>query len=87
MKHKSYIIANTLAITVSLIYVVCAMAIVFFPDLAMTIAQSWFHGLDLAKISTPNVTPGSFILGFITATAGAWLVGYIFTFVYKQFAK
>ena len=87
MKKQTYMIANTLAVTVAVIYVFCALSIVLFPDLAITVAQSWFHGLDISKISSQNVTASSFVLGLITATGGAWLVGYLFTFVHKQLAK
>lgn len=87
MKHEPNATANAVAVTVALIYVVCAVVVVLLPDLAMSVAQSWFHGLDLSKISAFNVTPGSFVLGLITSTAGAWLIGYVFANVYNYFVK
>lgn len=87
MKHEPNATANALAITVAILYVVCRIAVALFPDLAMSVAQSWFHGLELSKVSGWNLSMGSFILGLITSTAGAWLVGYIFASAYNYFAK
>ncbi len=87
MKHEPNVTANATALTVGIIYLVCAGAVVLLPDLSLTIAQSWLHGLDLSKISVVNVTLGSFILGLITSVAGSWTVGYIFASAYSYFSK
>jgi len=87
MKHEPNATANALAVTIGIIYVVCAAAVVLFPDLAISVAQSWFHGLDLSKISAFNVSLGSFILGLITSVAGSWLIGYVFANAYNYFVK
>lgn len=87
MKHQPYVTANALAVTTAVIYVVCALIVALLPDLSMAVAQSWFHGIDLAKISSFNITFGSFLLGIITATAGAWLIGFVFAKTYNKFAK
>ena len=87
MKIDKLAFANALAATTAVINVLCALAIALAPDLAMTIAQSWFHGLDLSRISSWNVTVGSFVLGLVTLTALAWGAGYGFAFAYNLFAK
>ena len=87
MKHEPNATAKALAVTTAVIYVVCAAAVVLLPDLTMSVAQSWFHGLDLSRISVFNVTWGSFIQGLITATAGTWLVGYLFASTYNYFLE
>lgn len=87
MKHEPNVTANATAVTIAVIYIVCAAAVVLLPDLSLVIAQSWFHGLDLSKISAVNVSLGSFILGLVTSTAGGWLIGYIFATVYNYFLK
>ncbi len=80
--------ANAMAVTVAFIAVVCALAIILAPDLSLGIAQSWFHGMDLSKVRT-TVSPsmGSLLYGWITATIGGWLVGYVFASAYNMFAK
>ncbi len=88
MKHDPMATANAMAVTVAFIAVVCALAIILAPDLSLGIAQSWFHGIDLSKVRTV-VSPslGSILYGWITATIGGWLVGYVFASVYNWFAK
>ncbi len=87
IKHEPNTTANATAVTVGVIYVACVITVVLLPDLSMTVAQSWFHGLDLSQISTFNVTVSSFILGLITSVGGSWLIGYIFATAYNYFAK
>ncbi|OGY17388.1 MAG: hypothetical protein A2784_02820 [Candidatus Chisholmbacteria bacterium RIFCSPHIGHO2_01_FULL_48_12] len=87
MKHEPLVTANAIAVTVAALYVVCRIAVALFPDLAMTVAQSWFHGLELSKVSGWNLSLGSFILGLITSAAGGWLIGYVFANSYNYFVK
>ena len=87
MKHEPNATANVAAVTVAVVYIVCRVAIVLFPDLVMTIAQAWFHGLELSKVSGWNLSLGSFILGLVTSSGGAWLVGYLFANAYNYFVK
>lgn len=87
MKHNPVVTANAAALTIAVVYVICAVSILLFPGLSMTVAQSWFHGLDLSKISAFNVTFESAMQGFITATIGSWLVGYLFGWSLEKFSK
>lgn len=80
--------ANAAAVTVAFIAVVCALAIILAPDLSLGIAQSWFHGIDLAKVRIePTFTLGPLIYGWVTATIGGWIVGYVFATAYNLFAQ
>ncbi|MEK7177989.1 MAG: DUF5676 family membrane protein [Patescibacteria group bacterium] len=87
MKHNPNVTANAVAVTTAIIYIVCRVGVSLFPDLSMTIAQSWFHGIQLTQISELNFSLGSFILGLVTLTVGTWLVGYLFANLYNYFAK
>ena len=87
MKHEPNATANAAAVTVAALYVVCRIAIALFPDLAMSVAQSWFHGLELSKVSSWNLSMGPFVLGLVTSAISAWLVGYIFATAYNYFVK
>jgi len=87
MKHDVPGTAKATAATVGVIYIACALAIMLLPNFSMTIAQSWFHNLDLSKISGSTVTVGSFILGLVTSTTGGWLIGYVFATAYNYFVK
>lgn len=85
MKYDADTTAKATGITVGILYLVCAFSVILFPGLAMSVAQSWFHGLDLGKISGFSSTPGSLILGLITSVAGGWLVGLVFASTYNYF--
>lgn len=87
MKHDPNVTANATAVTVVLIYVVCAAAFILLPKLSMTFARSWFHGIALDRFGSAVVTAPSFVLGLVTATGGAWLVGYVFASLYNYFLK
>lgn len=86
MKHDPIATANAMAATVAFIAVVCALAIILAPEVSMGIAQSWFHGIDLNKVRTSvNPSLGSLLYGWITATIGGWVMGYVFARVYNFF--
>ena len=87
MKHDPVTTANALATTVAVIYVACRVLIGLFPDLSFTIAQSWFHGIQLTKLGTWDLTLPSFFLGLITATIGTWLIGWCFAHCYNFYLK
>jgi hypothetical protein len=87
MKHDPKATANGAAVTVAIIYIICRVGVFLFPDLSMSIAQSWFHGIQLTQISELRLTSGSFVLGLVTSMIFAWLVGYLFANLYNYFAK
>lgn len=85
--NKAYAIPNSLAVTTAIIYVACRILVGLFPDAFFAIAQSWFHGIALSKLGAWSLTLESFILGLISSTITAWVVGFIFIKVYKLFNK
>lgn len=87
MKHNPITTANAAAVTTAIVYVVCRFLVGLFPEVSMNVARSWFHGIDISKISAWNLSTESFFLGIISATVFAWLVGYLFANLYNYFAK
>lgn len=87
MKLSASAFANASTLSVMGLYVICRLAFLLFPDLAMAVANSWFHGIDLTKIASFNVSPGSFILGLVSISAVTWITGYVFVRVYNLFIK
>jgi len=84
---KDYSIPNALAATTAIVYVVCRVLVGLFPDASFAIAQSWLHGIELSQLGAWNLTAQSFILGIISLTVTAWIIGYIFIAVHKSFSK
>lgn len=87
IKHDPIATANAMAATVVFVAVVCALAIMLAPDLSLGIAQTWFHGIDINKMRMAvNPSVGSLLYGWVTATIGGWVVGYVFACAYNVFA-
>ena len=82
MKEQEF--ANALAAVTGIVYVVCSLSVALFPGFSKVVGQSWFHGMDIDLIWTGSPR-GNFLLGFITAVIGMWLVGWAFAWVYNQF--
>lgn len=78
---------NALAVTTAIIFVLCRILVGFFPDAFFTIAWSWFHGIEVNKLGAWNMDVPSFILGLVSATITAWIIGYIFSKIYRLVAK
>lgn len=84
MKHNPMATANAAALTIGIFYIVCRILVGILPDLMQTIAQSWFHGLTLGSWS---LNSGNFVLGILSASVTAWIVGYTFAVSYNSFTK
>jgi hypothetical protein len=87
MKHHPTATANTIAATIAVIYIVCAAFFVLAPDLSMEIAKTWFHGIDISQLDARTTTVGSFVLGLVSATIGAWGAGWLFATFSHYFSK
>lgn len=87
MKLNASAFANASTISVMGLYVICRLAFLLFPDIVMAVANSWFHGIDLTKIASLNLSLGSFILGLVSISALTWITGYVFVRIYNLFIK
>ena len=87
MKKDLNTTAHASAVTVAILYVVCRLLVGLFPKLMMTIAQSWFHMVGLSNEAAWNLSLESFILGLLSTTVSAWIVGYFFAVNYNFFLK
>ena len=80
------------AVTVSVLYSACALAVVLYPDGSIGFFNAWFHGLDLALLKPPGGRPltlGQFFYGLVGAAAVAFvftasLAGFYNVFAHQQ---
>lgn len=79
--------ANAAGVTTAVIFVACRLLVGVLPDFMFTVAQSWFHGVTLTRLDTWNLTTSAFILGLVSSTVFAWLVGYLFAVMYNKFIE
>lgn len=85
MKKDPNATALAAACTTALLYVLCRVAVEVAPDFMFSVGQSWFHTIQFTKMQTWNVPAGSFVLGLVSSSATAWLVGYVFALFYNTF--
>jgi len=77
MKDKKMAVANSFALAMAVIWIICSIAVWLLPDLSMAISNWWMHGLDMRVMGVWNLTLANFIMGGLTAIVSAWLAGWI----------
>lgn len=87
MKHDPRATASAAALTVGILYIVCRVAVGMFPSFSYTVMQSWFHGLAITPVAGWGLSSTAFVLGLVTATASAGIVGWCFAHCYNMFAR
>ena len=78
-----------LAVTVGIIYVVCAVAVALFPDGTLAFFSTWAHGVDLTLVKRPATKPltaGEWIYGFVSAVAAGYLAGALYGWARNLFS-
>lgn len=80
-------LANAMAATTGVFFVVCRLLVSLFPDLMFSVAQSWLHGIELTKLVSLDSSIQTFIVGLISSAITVWIFGYIFGATYNYFNK
>ena len=78
------------AVTFSVLYSACALAVALFPDGTISFFNAWFHGLDLALLKPPGgrpQTPGQFFFGLVSAGAVSFAIAATIAVSYNFFAR
>ncbi len=71
MKKEKIVLANALALTAAILWVVCSLLIAVFPAFALTVTTWWMHGLALSAMGTWNLTWSNVLLGGETLIVAA----------------
>jgi YHS domain-containing protein len=77
-----------LAVTGSIVYVVCAAAFATWPEATLNFFNAWVHGVDLGVLK-PGSKPfgwGTFVYGLVGLAIAAFLTGVVYAVVYNQLA-
>lgn len=76
--------AMALAATFASMYALCILALVVFPQEAMSLFGSWLHGIDIQKIAmTPEVTFRT-LYGLVTLAVFTYLGGLLYGYFRKR---
>lgn len=87
MKNNKIIYANTFAVTVAFVWVICTLGVAFLPDLSLTMSKWFMHGLDMTVMGIWKVTLNGFILGGLVLIIFGWISGYVFGWSLDYFKK
>ncbi|HEY7743487.1 MAG TPA: DUF5676 family membrane protein [Burkholderiales bacterium] len=75
---RPWINGAALAVTVGVVYIVCAIGVALFPDGTLTFFNTWAHGVDVTLAKRPATRPlaaGEWIFGFVSIVLSGYLVG------------
>jgi hypothetical protein len=78
---RLWVSGAALAVTVGVVYVVCAVAVTLFPDGTLAFFNTWLHGVDLTLVKRPAtnaLTAGEWIYGFVSAVTASFLAGALY---------
>lgn len=78
------------AVTFSVLYTACALAVALSPEGTIGFFNQWFHGIDLKLLAPPGGRPltlDQFVYGLVSAAAVSFLVGALLAGLYNLFAR
>lgn len=78
------------AVTFSVLYSACALAVALFPDNTIGFFNAWFHGLDLTLLRPPGGRPltlGQFVYGLVSAAVVSFAIAASVAGFYNLFAR
>jgi len=76
-------VANSLAITTAIIYIVCIVAVGLAPGITTMIGSYMLHGIDISKLIVARSISFS-LASLILGTIASWLVGALFATIYNK---
>ncbi len=77
-------VANSLAVTTAIIYLICIIAVWIAPGFIMTIGNYLLHGVDINRLVVARTFSFS-LISLIIGTIAGWLTGALFAVVYNKF--
>lgn len=86
--HRPVALANSAAIVVVALSLLCWIFVTILPDFSFWIANSWFHmiNLDVVRANQP-VDLGTAILGAISLGIVTWVAFFAFAGIYNRLIK
>jgi len=87
---RPWVRGAALAVTVGIIYVVCAVAVALFPDGTLAFFNTWLHGVDLTLVKRPAtkaLTAAEWIYGFLSAVTASFLAGALYGWARNLFSE
>ncbi len=78
-----------LAVTLAVVYVLCAAAYALWPAATIDFFDAWFHGLNLANLQAGArpFTLGVFVYGLVGIAASGFVTGAVFAASYNLLGR
>lgn len=82
---RPFVLGSTLALTIAIMYTLCAAVWVIWHEEALDFLNALFHGLDFRKIPLPEsaYSPSLFVVPFAVLTAWGFIAGMLFAAAYN----
>lgn len=77
MKLNTMKLANTFALSMAILWILCSAFIWLLPDFSWTITSWWMHGMDLSAMGNWHLTFDNLLFGGIAAVISAWITGWV----------
>lgn len=87
MKLDKLILANSVALATAVLWVLCSVVVALFPGLSWTLTNWWTHGLLTGVRASWNLNLPNILLGGVTLTASAWVVGFVFGWSWEKMSQ
>lgn len=87
MKHTKEVIANALALTTAIFWVIDTLFVSMLPRFSLRASRWMAHGMPVDEIGPFNITFYNFIWGGALLVVFAWIFGYLFGWSLEYFSK
>ena len=86
---KPWVSGAAFALVIAVVYIVCAVAVLLYPDGTVSFLNAWMHGIDLSSIKRSGPQPGLSVWasGFLTAVVAALLAGALYGWARNLFGR
>lgn len=78
-------LTNALGALGAVYYIGCYLVAIIAPSLYKSVAQSWFHMIDLSNIW--KTAPDGLVLGLVSFIVISWVSGWVLAFTYNSFLR
>lgn len=86
---KPWVSGAALAVTVGVVYVVCALTVALFPDGTLAFFNTWAHGVDLTLLKRPatkSLAASEWVFGFVSIVVAGYLAGALYGWARNLFS-
>ena len=82
-KLNAKLVSCTLACTSSILYILCAALFAINPGAILNLFQYMFHGIDISKIASDEISIAGFLIGLVLVAAMSLITGWLFAVIYN----